>query len=185
MLFNLSFFRAELLDTPEKNQLVMSYEKKVEPIPHDIRDLMPYKEFIHSFAVPDIEYLVPIELEYDFDYNLLVQMIAASFSSELEFIFNQNMNKYEILIHVSSNGLTVRKKLSELSGFQILSLFKIYTEEQMNLQLLMNTEEHERTAIILKRDIVRNTYKTKIANLETERNARNFSDTVCDMLDAI
>lgn len=184
MLFNLSFLDQSYLIL-QKNQLVMDYEKHVEPIPHDIRDLMPYKEFIHSFDLPDIEYLVPIELEFDFDYNLLIQMIAASFSSELDFQFNENLNKYDIVIHVSSNGLTVHKKLSELWGFQILRLFEIYIEEQMNLQLLMRTSEQERIAIALQRDIIRNTYKTKIANLEMKMKVRKVSNTVCNMLDTI
>ncbi|MBP6237613.1 MAG: hypothetical protein KA536_15795 [Saprospiraceae bacterium] len=185
MLFNLSFFRNELLDSPDKSQDVKDYEKFVETIPADIRELKPYKEFISSFTVPDIEYCLPHDIETDFDYDLLIQMLAASFSTEIDFLYNSNLDKYEVMIHVNSSGISVKKSLSELWGFQILTLFEINTLEQINLQFLIQTDDNERNDIVEQRNIIKNEYNEKMIDLEIQRKARKFSDAVCDMLDTL
>jgi hypothetical protein len=44
------------------------------------------------------------------------------------------------------------KKVSELRGFQILRLYEIYVEEQMNLQILIAEDEKEKEAIVAQRE---------------------------------
>jgi hypothetical protein len=48
-----------------------------------------------------------------------------------------------LYIAVKSWDQSIVKTVSELWSFQILRLYEIYIEEQMNLQILMNEEESE------------------------------------------
>lgn len=56
------------------------------------------------------------------------------------------------MIAVQSGDQHVVKKVSELRGFQILRLYEIYIEEQMNLQILIAEDEKEKEAIIAQRE---------------------------------
>lgn len=54
----------------------------------------------------------------------------------------------DLVISVKSGDQSVVKKVSELWSFQIDKLYKIYIEEQMNLQVLMKEDEKEQTVIM-------------------------------------
>jgi hypothetical protein len=60
-----------------------------------------------------------------------------------------------LYIAVKSWDQSIVKTVSELWSFQILRLYEIYIEEQMNLQILMNDKEEwwERDALISERQV--------------------------------
>jgi hypothetical protein len=62
---------------------------------------------------------------------------------------------FELYIAVKSWDQSIVKTVSELWSFQILRLYEIYIEEQMNLQILMNEEEEdwEKEALISERQV--------------------------------
>ena len=98
------------------------------------------------------KYLTPDEIKDDFDWDLLIQLVAASFSSDGVFDMNSGKELPDFVISVQSGDQVVVKKVSELWGFQILRLFEIYIEEQMNLQILIQEDEKEKEAILAQRD---------------------------------
>lgn len=144
----------------EKKETVEKYEKMFWPITGDIKDQIWYKEYISQFA--PLSYAFPDELADDFDWNLLSQLVAGSFSSDGSFDTqtaeaNAENPSPEIwlpdfFIAVQSGDQHVVKKVSELRGFQILRLYEIYIEEQMNLQILIAEDENEKEAIMAQRE---------------------------------
>ncbi len=161
MLFNFQAFVDELREKEDKKEVVEKYEKFFGPITWDVRDQQRYREYLINFK--SIAYNVPDELKAEFDRNLLLQLVWASFSSECLFEKpevkeweeqpkNEAWEKiYDLTISVKSGDQTVVKKVIELRSFQILRLYEIYIEEQMNLQILIKEDEKEAQAIMSQR----------------------------------
>ena len=167
MLFNFQTFVQELRENPEKKEVVEKYEKFFGQITGDIKDQIWYKDYVQNY--PTVEYIVPEELSNDFDWVLLMQLVASSFSSDglLEFLEWKELP--EFVISVQSGDQVVVKKVSELRGFQILRLYEIYAEEQMNLQILIEEDEKEKDAIIAQRGSRSNRWKLVLDNLDKDK----------------
>lgn len=166
MLFNFQKFVNELRENPEKKEVVEKYEKFFGPINGDIKDQIWYKEYVTPFH--SMDYLKPEELENDFDWQLLMQLVASSFSSDglLEVVEGKDLP--EFVISVQSGDQVVVKKVSELRWFQILRLYEIYAEEQMNLQVLIAEDEKEKAAIEAQRDARVNRRKLVLDNMDKD-----------------
>jgi hypothetical protein len=149
MLFDFYNFIQELRENKEKKEIIAKYEKYYGPITGDVVDQVWYTEYVANFDTTD--YIVPEELKEDFDRKLLIKFVAASFSSEWVFDTQVDGDLPEFVISVQSGDQLVVKKVSELRWFQILRLYEIYAEEQMNLQILMAEEEKEKDAIAWQR----------------------------------
>ena len=149
MLFNYSTFVEELRDNPEKKEVIEKYEKFFWPIQWDLQNQIWYQEYVSTF--PHLEYNVPEELKWDFDWVILMQLVGSSFSSDWLMEAIQDWLP-EFLISVQSWDQVVVKKVSELWWFQILRLYEIYVEEQMNLQILIAEDEKEKEAILAQRE---------------------------------
>jgi len=80
MLFNFQTFIAELRENAEKKEVVEKYEKFFGTIEGELVDQAWYREYTAQFSTT--AYAVPDELKQDFDWDLLMQLIAASFSSD-------------------------------------------------------------------------------------------------------
>ena len=145
MLFDFQAFIEELREKPEKKQIVEKYEQLVWPITWDIKDQEWYTEYLVKFT--PLAYKVPEELKDDFDWNLLQQLVLGSFSSDYEIKKEKDQEEKELYIAVKSGDQSVVKTVSELWSFQILRLYEIYIEEQMNLHSLRKEEENEQVAI--------------------------------------
>lgn len=155
MLFDFTNFIQELRENQEKKEIVAKYEKYYGPITGDLVDQIWYTDYLKDFE--SISYMVPEELKEDFDRDMLVKFVAGSFSSEGIFDtqttwdWSTEWTLPEFVISVQSGDQLVVKKASELRWFQILRLYEIYSEEQMNLQILMAEEEKEKDAILWQR----------------------------------
>ncbi|USN57130.1 MAG: hypothetical protein H6766_01300 [Candidatus Peribacteria bacterium] len=165
MLFDFQAYIADLREKAEKKQVVEKYEKAFGPITGDIADQQWYAEYVSQFA--SLPYSVPEELADDFDRDMLMQLVVSSFSSESTLDKNEDGN-YELVISVKSGDQTVVKKVSELRSFQVLRLYEIYIEEQMNLAVLMTEEEKEKEAIIAQRNNRSQRRKLLLDNLDKE-----------------
>ena len=86
---------------------------------------------------------------------ILEKLVIGSFSSDYELKQNDKEEWWELYIAVKSWDQSIVKTVSELWSFQILRLYEIYIEEQMNLQILMNEEDEEwdREALISERQV--------------------------------
>lgn len=139
MIFDFHAFVDELREKAEKKEIVEKYEQLYGPISGGIKEQQRYKEYVSQFET--CTYNLPEELKQDFDRNLLLQLVCASFSSDYEMQKNAESGAYELFIAVKSNGQSVVKSVSELWSFQILRLYEIYIEEQMNMSTLVHQSE--------------------------------------------
>ncbi len=162
MLFDFQAFIEELREKPEKKQIVEKYESLFGPIQWDIKDQWRYTEYLSKFET--LPYETPEELKNDFDRDLLEQLVIWSFSSDYELKKEEGKKEKELYIAVKSGEQSVVKTVSELRSFQILRLYEIYIEEQMNLHALKSEDENEKNTInqeremrLKRRDAVRQT----------------------------
>lgn len=163
MLFNFQTFVNELRENPAKKEVLQKYEKYYGAIEGGIYDQLWYKEFISKFNT--IKYIVPEELNNDFDWKLLMQLIGGSFSSEGS-LQEVKKGEFEFVISVKNGDQPVIKKMSELWGFQILRLYEIYVEEQMNLHTLIAEDEEEKAAISARRKILLPKWNSVITSVQ-------------------
>ena len=149
-LFDFHKFVKELRENDEKREVVEKFEKFYpNMLSKPLEKQNWVEDYIYEFK--DLPaYAVPKELLDDFDWELLQMLLAGSFSSVLE--HGQKINDCcELEVHVESGNQIVIKKISELWGFQILRLYKIYVEEQLNLQVLIAEYPKEKEAILAQR----------------------------------
>jgi hypothetical protein len=85
----------------------------------------------------------PEYLDEDFDWYFLWILIAGSFSSSwgMEYILDEK--RLILYVDVTSGERHIRKYLDDLWGFQIVSMYKIYLEELLNLFYLKETNKDE------------------------------------------
>jgi hypothetical protein len=134
-LFDFESFIEELRnnENEDKREIIVRYESIFGPMPNNIWECSFYTDYLNFFE--PVKYAVPEEIEDEFNYDLLLRLAVASFSSEYELI---NMGKQtELSITVMSEKDKTTKVISELWAFQILRLFEIYIEEQINLTTLI------------------------------------------------
>lgn len=151
MLFDFQAFIEELREKPEKKQIVEKYESLFGHIEGDIKDQIWYKEYLTRFE--PLPYEIPEELKGDFDRDLLEQLVVGSFSSDYELKKEADKKEKELYIAVKSGDQSVVKTVSELRSFQILRLYEIYIEEQMNLHALKAEDENEKNTIDQEREM--------------------------------
>lgn len=81
------------------------------------------------------------------------QLVIGSFSSDYELKKEEGKKEKELYIAVKSGEQSVVKTVSELRSFQILRLYEIYIEEQMNLHSLKAEDENEKNTIDQEREM--------------------------------
>ncbi len=144
MLFDFGAFIQDLRENPEKKEIVEKYEKFFGPISGWIKDQIWFTEYLTNFKTT--KFLVPDELEKDFDRALLQQLVLGSLSSDYELKWEKDQDP-ELFIAVKSWEQSVVEKVSELRSFQVQRLYEIYIEEQLNLHILKQEDENEKNAI--------------------------------------
>ena len=155
MLFDFPAFIEELREKEDKKEIVEKYEKHFWKIQWDIKDQIWYTDYLSKF--PAQPFLTPEDLEDDFDWDILQKLVVWSFSSDYELKQDEEDGNWELYIAVKSWDQSIVKTVSELWSFQILRLYEIYIEEQMNLQILMNEGsedgESEKEALTSEREV--------------------------------
>lgn len=166
MLFDLQAYIADLKENPEKKEVAEKFVKFFWEVEGDITAQNRYTEYVAWFEA--IDYKVPEELKEDFDRKILMQLVASSFSSD-GLLESTEDGALDFVISVQNGDQVVVKKVSELRWFQILRLFEIYVEEQMNLQILIAEDEKEKEAILAQRDARINRRKLVMDNREKDK----------------
>lgn len=170
-LFDFPAFIEELRENDEKKETIEKYEKFVlngEKITGDIKDQKWYIDYLSQFdKLP--AYKVPEELEDDFDWTILFQLVVGSFSSRYRLSY-QSVDEEgkatlpDLLITAQSGDQLIEKAVSELWSFQVLRLYEIYIEEQINLELLIHeddTDEKEKRALCQERRNIIKRYRRR------------------------
>lgn len=184
-LFDFNGFLEELRghENPEKKETIEKYEKNFGPIVGDIKDQIRYKEYVSEFEM--VSYETPIWSKEDFDRDLLWQLAAWSFSSEV--MIDYIDDKVEFVISVENWGTTIAKKVSELLWYQVDRLHKIYIEEQMSLQNHIFENEKEKEEIIAQREYKQKKWTLVIDRLnskkEWEAKEKERSDKLSNLMD--
>ncbi len=181
MLFDFTSFIQELRENTEKKEIVTKYEKNFGAIAGGIKDQTWFTEYLVQFKAT--KFLVPDELEKDFDRDLLQQLVLWSFSSDYELKLESKDTDAlsELYIAVKSWDQSVVKKISELRSFQVQRLYEIYIEEQLNLHILKAEDENEKNAIEQERimrlkrrqailDTMNIAQESEVAKVEQEKN---------------
>jgi len=113
-------------------------------------------------------------LKNDFDRGLLQQLVVGSFSSDYEIKKLEGKDgERDLYIAVKSGDQSVVKTVSELRSFQILRLYEIYIEEQMNLHALKAEDENEKNAIDSERDLRVKRWKAVLDTMDKEELAKS------------
>lgn len=173
MLFDFPAFIEELRDKEDKKEIVEKYENLFWKIQWDVKDQIWYKDYLSQF--PSQSYITPEDLDDDFDWDLLEKLVAGSFSSDYELKQENKDSEWELYIAVKSWDQSIVKTVSELWSFQVLRLYEIYIEEQMNLQILMNEEgeEWEKEALITERQVRLKKWNAILDTLNRAQEAEN------------
>ena len=147
MLFDYNYFINQLKDDEEKKEVIEKYTRYYGTQDNiDIHETAFYKDYLSKFDIPFV-IVVPEDLEDDFDWDLLGKLIIGSYSSKYNLVVEKRNPECQdetplvsIYITVKSGDRKITKELSELWGFQIIRLYEIYIEEQMNLFILAAEE---------------------------------------------
>lgn len=132
-----------------------------------------YKEYLSQFHDQEKPFrvAVPQELGEDFDWELLYCLIFGSLSSDYSLNLDKEWKKnpeglplVHITIEVKSNDQRAIKTLDELWSFQILRLYEIYVNEQMNLAILREDGE-EKKGIDSEKEQKLQAYNKKVSTL--------------------
>lgn len=138
-LFNFQGIIAELKENHDGEE---NWEKFIEGVDEDsvIEDMPFYKDYLSKFDVErsfdgyNLAALEEEKLSKD-DLFLLFRLIISSFSSSYEILYDKESNSIDFAISVKAGEQTITKTISELWAFQIIRMFEIYVNEQINLSI--------------------------------------------------
>lgn len=172
MLFDFPAFISEMREKEDKKEIIEKYEKYFWEIKWDIKDQSRYTDYLSRFN--SHVYLTPEDLDNDFDWDLLQKLVVGSFSSDYELKSKDKDSEWlELYIAVKSWDQSIVKTVSELWSFQVLRLYEIYIEEQMNLQSLMQEDEEEKNALLAEREMRLKKWNAVLDTLNRSQEAEN------------
>lgn len=137
MIFDYVQFIEDLKQNPEKEEFVKEYEETCGPLSWDLEDQEWYRNYLSQFKT--LDYIVPEDFSEDFDWSLLMKIVAWSFNSEWYLDLQDEKTEFQISVQDWDNYII--KKVSELWGFQIFRLFEIFLEEQLTIYLEKTKED--------------------------------------------
>ena len=135
-------FQNIIADLKEKHDGEEKFEKFIEGFDENsvIEDMPFYKDYVSKFDVErafDGFNLTAVENELltKDDMFLLSRLILASFSSSYDILYDKQSNSIDFSVSVTSGEQSITKKISEIWSFQIMRLFDIYVNEQIELSI--------------------------------------------------
>lgn len=135
----------------QKKEIIKRYKDALGgTIPDSLEEQPWYVDYVGRFSLPG-PYKIPESLSDDFDWNLLVRLSAASFSTNAQLKWDELSSKLELILGVENAGIQVTKKVSELLAFQVQNLFNIFAEEQVNLYNYIQEDEKQAGEILHQR----------------------------------
>lgn len=135
-------FQSIITQLKEKHDGEEKFKKFIEGLNEHstIEDTTFYKEYLSKFEVErafDDFNLTDVEdvlLSKD-DLFMLFRLIVASFSSSYDILYDKQSKTIDLSISVKSSEQFITKKISELWSFQIMKMFDIYVNEQIELSI--------------------------------------------------
>ena len=135
-------FQSIITQLKEKHDGEEKFKKFIEGLNDNstIEDMPFYKDYLSKFEVErafDDFNLTDVEdvlLSKD-DLFMLFRLIVASFSSSYDILYDKQSKTIDLSISVKSSEQFITKKISELWSFQIMKMFDIYINEQIELSI--------------------------------------------------
>ena len=141
--YNLFDFQDIIAGQKKKHDGEEKFEKLMADIDENstVEDMPFYKNYLSKFDIERVFdgfnfAVVEEELLSDDDLFLLFRLIFASLSSSYEILYDKQSNSINISITVRSGEQFITKKLTELWSFQIMRLFEIYVNEQIEYNII-------------------------------------------------
>ena len=135
-------FQNIIAQLKEKHDGEEKFEKFIEGFDENsvIEDMPFYKDYVSKF---DVEHAfdgfvltaVENELLTKDDLFMLFRFILASFSSSYDILFDKRSNSIDFSVSVTFGEQSITKKIAELWSFQIMRLFDIYVNEQIEISI--------------------------------------------------
>lgn len=160
MLFNYMEFLEELRtnNDPKKRWLIEQWHKfsSAKSLEEE-----PFYDYLKKFNVKNISYKLPADFSNDFDWQLLFQLIAASFACEYELIYpnidesDDEISKNKLPeLNISVNYLNISRSavVSELDPSQIKKLYDIYLSEQIKFYIIKIEDDEENSTTDMAQD---------------------------------
>lgn len=174
-----------------------SYKDLLDDITEEteFEDLPFYKEHLSLYEVEndfgDFELAFPsVLLDYKADAPSLVKIVAASFSSTYDFVYDDATRLVSLIIMLYDHGSMIKKAVEELRASQVRRLFEIYIEEQFNVEAMRLNSEDAKRSIENERKVKLMVYQKKIRQLKKQiekadrmHEAQNESDGILSDLD--
>ena len=137
----------KLIEANSKKEIVLNYEKAYKKIPDAFQKTFIYRSYISKFKLTDDElslFAIPDELAEDFDWKLLISLVAASFSSEYGFSLTKD-GKVELKITVGSEKNTIALPNDaapiKMKDYLLQNDFKYLNPEDLELHLQINANK--------------------------------------------
>ena len=150
-LFDFQWILKNVMNRPGDEDKKLRFKKVLEGIDQDavVEDLPFYKTYLSRFdvewaldgyklAAEDGESVATRD-----DLLMLYRFVAASFSSSYDFVYDEETNSVELQITVKSGDTILTKTIAELYSIQIVRLFEIYLNEQIDLFSLQCEEDED------------------------------------------
>lgn len=123
------------------------YLKFLDAIPEDakIEDIPLYKEYLSKFDLARAFGTIPFKTGSDDaslkDYELLIRLILASFSTTYEFIYDEEEEAVELELTAKHGGRVISAKLQDLLLIQIDRMLLTYLNEQFEIICTVESDE--------------------------------------------
>lgn len=123
------------------------YLKFLDAIPEDakIEDIPLYKEYLSKFDLARAFGSIPFKTGSDDaslkDYELLIRLILASFSTTYEFIYDEEEEAVELELTAKHGGRAISAKFQDLLLIQIDRMLLTYLNEQFEIICTVESDE--------------------------------------------
>lgn len=139
-LFDFQSVIEKLKEKQHDEEIADNFNKLMESIKEDsvIEDMPFYRDYLALFdverAFDGYKFVAEEEtMASRDDLLLLFRLIAASFSSTYEILYDEASNSIDISISVTLGEQSITKSVADVFFFQIQRLYVNYIEEQSNL----------------------------------------------------
>lgn len=163
----------EMRRNNQKHAIVSEYERNCGPFKPYLEQNLFFKEYLSKFKT--IEYETPDVLP-GFDYQLFMQLVCGSFSSQswLAFPDNNVLAKPELYLRVESGSKSHEEPISNFWSFQVLNIMDVFIIEQIQLQSLIYSIDFESSEIFERRGLKIDEHNATIEMIETNRLLSNI-----------
>ncbi len=126
---------------------VITYNDKIQKLENvtAVPELVFFREYLGKFQT--FPYRVPEDHVNDFDFDLLLRLMAGSFSNRIDLEWEAGADLPDIMVSVNHDKQQVTKAVSDLWAFQIKRLFQIYLFEQFKYANLAGSNPQEKEGI--------------------------------------